>query len=285
MKGAAQRWVVTGVAAMAVSIAAQVAAAVELTDADRVYQNYTRETATVAEGQVRVEIRGMKLGDEGTNRLNVIGLRLKDIEPDKQVTNLDAGKIDLVTSYGFAKGGELGLIIPALFQSLRFSNAARETNEDIGDLLLYGKLQRPVATHCAVGAGLELSMPNGPKDKGFGTGEFGVNPVVSTRYQNGKIGIGANAGYQMYQGDAAVANDVFNWGVEVLVRPSDVWVLRTELAGRVFNSHGTRYDDLMVMPGIDFNLANNLTIRPEGMAGGTNTALDWGIGVGIAATF
>lgn len=285
MKGAAQRWVVTGVAAMAVLIAAQVAAAVELTDADRVYQNYTRETATVAEGQIRVEIRGMKLGDEGTNRLNVIGLRLKDIEPDKQVTSLDAGKLDLVTSYGFAKGGELGLIVPALFQSLRFSNAARETNEDIGDLLLYGKFQRPVATHCAVGAGLELSMPNGPKDKGFGTGELGVNPVVSTRYQRGKIGIGANVGYQMYSGEAGVARDVFNWGVEVLVRPSEVWVLRTELAGRVFNASGTKYDDLMVMPGIDFNLANNLTIRPEGMAGGTNTALDWGIGLGIAATF
>jgi hypothetical protein len=40
-----------------------------------------------------------------------------------------------------------------------------------------------------------------------------------------------------------------------------------------------------MLPGIDFNLSENFTVRPEGLANITGTAQDWGIGLGIAGVF
>jgi hypothetical protein len=283
MKGTAQRWVVASVASVAVAMAAQMAAAADVTDADRTFRNYTRETATVGDGQIRLEVRGFKEQDDGDHvRLSVAGLALREIYPNARVQSTDAGMLDLVGSWGFAKNAELGFIVPGLLQSTRFENGgSAQNNADIGDFLLYTKFQQPVAKHCSVGGGLELTFPNGPASKGFGTGELGVNPFVSTRYQYRMIGVGANVGYQIYAGDA---HDVFNYGTEIILRVSNVWALRTELAGRVFNAAGIRFHELQVLPGIDFDLSNRITIRPTGMVKGTDTAPDWGVGVGIAVT-
>ncbi len=281
MKGAAQRWIVAGIAGLALGFAAQVAPAADVTDNDRVYRNFTRETATVSENQIRLEVRGLQEQDEENTRLNLLGLRLKNLYPGRTPESLTGGIIDLVGSYGLAKNAEVGFIVPGYIETIKFKDGSRRSSQDVGDLELYGKFKRDVAEHCAVGAGVELTVPNGPKNKGFSTGETSVNPVVSTRYQRGPFGVGMNVGYQFFAGDAP---DVFNYGAEVIVRGSDLYAIRTEIVGRVFNQ-GVRNHDLTILPGIDFNLSENVTIRPTGLANGTDTALDWGVGLGVAVKF
>jgi hypothetical protein len=282
MKGAAQRWFVASMLVTVLVIPAGNASAADVTDADRTFRNYTRETATVSEGQVRVEVRGLQEQDENRTIYDLLGLRLRSVFPGRKPTALSGGIIDLVGSYGVAKNMEVGFIVPGYIESLKFSDGTRINNQDVGDLQLYGKFQRSVAEHCAVGAGVELTMPNGPKDKGFSRGELGAAPVVSTRYQRGPWAVGANVGYEMYTGNPS---DVFDYGVEIILRGSETYALRTELAGRTFTEAGKRFHDLTILPGIDFNLSNNVTIRPTGMVGGNDAALDWGIGLGIAMTF
>ena len=155
------------------------------------------------------------------------------------MTQLSGGEIDLLGSYGLGKNAEVGFIVPGLFQSLRFQNTTGPDStlneQDVGDLQLYGKFKHSVAEHCAIGGGVELDLPNGPKNKGFTTGETGVTPFVSTRYQRGPYALGVNAGYEMYSGSPP---DVFHYGSEVIVRVSENWAFRTELAGRVFKDGG-----------------------------------------------
>ena len=287
MKGAAQRWFVAGFMATSFTIAAGAARAVDVTDADRTWTNYAREAATVGDNNVRLELRGMSVADEGGNRLNIIGLRLRSLYPDRKVNQLSGGEIDLLGSYGLGKSGEVGFIVPGYFQSLRFDNKDPQTGntldqQDIGDVELYAKFKHTVAEHCAIGAGLELTLPNGPENKGLSTGEASFTPVVSTRYQRGPVAVGINAGYQIYNGNPV---DVFHYGSEVILRASEAWAFRTELAGRVFKDGGHSFDALQILPGIDYNLTPNLTLRPQGMAGLTNSAIDWGVGAGVAFTF
>jgi outer membrane protein OmpA-like peptidoglycan-associated protein len=139
-----------------------------------------------------------------------------------------------------------------------------------------------VAEHCSIGAGVQLTIPNGPKNKGLSRGELGETPFISTRYEHGPFAVGLNAGYEIYSGNAV---DVFDYGAEAIVRGSETWAFRTELAGRVFKDGGHSFDALQLLPGIDFNLSPNLTVRPQGMAGLTNSAIDWGVGAGLAFTF
>lgn len=282
MKGAAQRWVVAGLAGIALMLRAGGACAADVTDNDRLFRNFTRETATVSDGQVRLEIQGMKEQDDGNARLNVTGLRLRNVFPGHTPDTVSAGVINLVGAYGVTKTIEAGMVIPALSESVRFTDRSTVNSADIGDLLLYTKFRRPVAEHCDIGGGVEITMPNGPEHNGLGTGEFGVNPVVSTRYQRGPYSMGINAGYQIYQGDAV---DVFNYGADVIVRGGESYALRTEIAGRVFSTGGKRFSDLTVLPGVDFNLTHNVLFRPTGMAGATGSALDWGVGAGMAVMF
>jgi len=279
MKGATQSWIAAGLAVLACLGVAGRAAATDTTEADRMYRNFTRETATLSDGQARVEVRGLELQDEENTRLNLYGnLQL----PKHSVDKVDGGVVDLLGSYGFAKNAELGIDIPGIIESKRLSSGQRINNSDIADITLYGKFKRSVAEHCWAGGGVELTLPNGPKDKGFSTGELGVNPFISTRYQRGAFAVGTNVGFDFYSGDVS---DVFNYGVEAVVRGGESYALRTEIAGRVWNQAGQRFHDATMLPGIDFNVANNLTIRPTGLANLTKTALDWGVGIGLAGTF
>jgi len=287
MKRAAQWWMVAQFTGLCLAVAATNASAddVAVTDADRTYRNFTRETATVRQGEIRLEVRGLMEQDDGPHtRLDLLGFPVKNV-PDLQggINSLSGGIIDVVGSYGVAKNTEVGLIIPSFFQSTPPTAGGNSVNNsDIGDLEVYGKFQRAVATHCNVGAGMEVTFPNGPKDKGFSTGEMSVTPVLSTRYQQGRIGVGANVGWGIYTGSVP---DVLNYGAEVILQGSSTFALRTEIAGRVFNQNGIRYDDLEVLPGIDYWLSDNIVIRPTGMAQGTGTALDWGVGAGMAVSF
>ncbi len=292
MKGAAFRY---GLAVVVCSLAGQVMAAdVVLTDNDRTVRNFTVESATVGDGKIRLEVRGMTLEDDKHTKLDLIGFPVKDIEKklnrsgttDFEVNRVNGGTIDLVGSYGLGANAEIGFDIPFVIQKYRAEDATTSTTvtdseQDIGDVLMYGKFKREMATHCTVAGGLEMKVPTGVERKFLGTGELGLNPFLSTRYQRGRWGVGAHVGYQIYSGSV---DDEFNFGVEGLLRGSELFALRLELAGRYFKSYGDEYIDVVVLPGIDFNLTQNFTIRPTGLANITYDALDWGVGIGFALT-
>ncbi|HUI28502.1 MAG TPA: OmpA family protein [Candidatus Kryptonia bacterium] len=281
MKGVARGSFLVMVVALGWIAAARADESSDVTDADRVYRNFTREAATVQPGQIRLEVRGMALGDENNTFLNLNGF------PAPQGTDqVEGGIFDFLTSYGLGKSSEVGAVVPVITQSLRTPAAAGLTqttsDTDIGDVQLYGKFKHQVAQHCSVAGGVELSLPTGIEHKTFGTGELGVNPFVATRYQMGHFGVGIHAGYEMYTGDVP---DIFNYSAEAFFRPSSTYNIHAELSGRLFNDVGRRIDDLVILPGIDFNVSPSLTLRPTGLVGVTGRATDWGIGAGVAYTF
>jgi len=322
MKGAAQRGFVAVLTGLSVFVlaAAECRAQgevkpVEVTDADRTFRNFTRESATVEQGQIRIEVRALRteelagggnpdcIGPNRSNcaRLNTVGQRVLGVE------QVDGASIDFLASYGLFKNAEVGAIVPVIVETVQLDdgsgNNSKNTDEGIGDLLFYAKYKQAVAEHCTVAGGLEVTAPTGDETKirtvpsrfringsnagrgysAFGAGDVGLNPFVSTRYQKGRLGIGAHVGYNFYTGDKTP--EVFNWSTQVIVRGTDMFSFRTELSGRLFDQFGTRWNDIVMLPGIDFNLSQNFTIRPEGMANITGTAQDWGIGLGIAGVF
>jgi hypothetical protein len=273
MKGVALEWVailslVSGLTALG-SAEEPVA-----TDNDRVSANFTREAATVGDGNVRVELRGLRVEDQGNPGLNVIGLPIGD-----EADAVNGGTIDLLGSYGLAKGMEVGGDLPVVVQKMSLKTGHTSNDADVGDLLLYGKLKRQVAEHCAAAGGLELSLPTGPESKGFGTGEVGMNPFLSTRYQRGRFAVGAHVGYQINTGQVV---DVFNYSAIVIVRANENVSFRTEISGREFKTGGSDYHDLSVLPGIDVSVSKRFSIRPTALAGLTDDSMDWGIGLGLA---
>ncbi len=321
MKGAAHRGLAAVLTGLAVFVAAaecyaQAAAPattkpIEVTDADRVFRNFTREAATVDQGQIRVELRALRTeeladgGDpdcRGPNRancarLNTIGQRIIGVE------EVNGASIDLMGTYGLFQGAEAGFILPVIIETVKRDTGEKNTKEGVGDLLLYAKYRQQVFENFAAAGGLEVTVPTGDENEirtldrrfringsaagegysAFGAGDVGLNPFVSARYQQGRIGLGAHAGYNFYTGNTVP--EAFNWSAQSIIRITEVFSFRTELSGRVFDQFGTRWNDIVMLPGIDFNLSQNFTIRPEGLANITGTAQDWGIGLGIAGVF
>ncbi len=280
--GAVQKWVSGTVAVLSICGMAKLANAAEVTDVDRSYGNFVREAATVGEQQVRLEVRGLSLNDEGKTRIDIVGRRIK-------ADSLAGGKVEALASYGVFKGSEIGIDVPIIAQSVTVNGQNLSTNGDpvpgsttgLGDISLYWKFKQQVAEHCAVGAGVEVQTPSNTNDK-IGTREVGLNGFVGTRYTHGAFGIGLNTGYQFFSGDVA---NVYNFGVTTHIKGGENWGLRTELVGRIFDQAGLRNHDVSILPGIDYNISRNWVFRPTGIVGITSTSLDWGIGAGLAATF
>jgi hypothetical protein len=319
MKGAAQ-WgfvaVLTGVLVVFGSeqCRAQPAekAPVAVTDADRVFRNFTRESATVERNQIRVEVRGLRTEEKAEGgrpdcrtpdradcaRLNTIGQRVLGVEEVK------GGIIDLVGSYGLITNTEVGFILPFIIETVELDTGKNETRENFGDVLFYGKYKQPIGENFSVAGGLELTAPTGDETEtrtlerrfseggsvaargfsAFGAGSVGLNPFVSARFTWYRVGVGANVGYNFYTNGDDVP-EVFNYGAYGIIRGTEQFALRVEFAGRVFDQFGERYSDVVFMPGIDFNLSENFVIRPEGLGNVTGTAHDWGVGIGIAGVF
>lgn len=321
MKGAAKRGfvaVLTGLSIVVVASAkghaqppTPAAKVLQVTDQDRVFRNFTRESAVVDQGQIRVEVRALRteeLGDgdpagcsnpnrKNCARLNTIGQRVLGVEEVK------GASIDLVASYGLIKNTEVGFIIPMIIETVQRDDGSKDTNEDFGDLLFYGKYRQPIMDNWTATGGLEITAPTGDDQEtrtlprrfasngsaagrgfsAFGTDEVGLNPFVSTRYHWGRVAIGGHLGYNFFTGDNVP--DVFNYGTESIIRLTDMFAFRTEISSRVFDQFGTKWHDVVMLPGLDVKLSDNFTIRPEGMAGLTGTAQDWGIGLGIAGVF
>jgi len=110
----------------------------------------------------------------------------------------------------------------------------------------------------------------------------GVNPFVSTRYQRGPFSVGAHGGYLFHSGDVP---GVFNYSAAGIVRPAATYALRVELSGRLLKDGGDYFNDVVLLPGLEVNLIDHVAIRPTGRANLTHDALDWGLGLGIAAQF
>jgi len=242
---------------------------------DRGFRNYTREAATVGQGNIRVELRGMEMQQEDPHpNLDLLGFPVPD-----DTTRIQGGVIDLLGSYGLGKRAEIGLDIPFFIQETGIEGHSSRNEEGIGDILLYAKSKHEVAQNCAVAGGLELTLPSGSESKGFGTGETGMNPFVSSRYQRERFAVGVQLGYQIFTGGV---DDVLNYGFNGTVRGSDMYSLRVELAGRLFETGGVHYHDVTLLPGIDVRMSEKFTIRPTGLIGLTGDAMDWGVGLGLA---
>lgn len=274
-------------------------AQIAVSDADRTYHNFTREAATVGSDVARIEVRGLAIHDGAEPRLNLIGKPIDEHLTNAEgaqadVQRLGGGLVDLIGSYGLGSTTETGFVVPFVFENATVVRhhtdpithatttdpPSRERRTDIGDVRLYGKFKRSVATHCAAAGGVELSLPTGSEERTFGNGEIGVTPFASTRYQQGRIALGINAGYQILTGGQL--DDTFEYGAEAIFRVLPAAAVRAEIAGRRFQIRGVRYDDVTLLPGVDFNLGEAVTVRPAGMVGLTNEAMNWGFGASVA---
>jgi hypothetical protein len=79
--------------------------------------------------------------------------------------------------------------------------------------------------------------------------------------------------------------DVLNYSVFTIARASDVFALRLEVTGRFFRDFGEDYHDVSLWPGLDFNVWERVTIRPQGLVHLNDDAWEWGIGVGMFVDF
>ena len=127
---------------------------------------------------------------------------------------------------------------------------------------------------------MEMSIPTGADSELLGSGDLGLNPFLSTRYQGGRFGVGGHLGFLLNTGSQP---QVFNWSVEGVVRGTQLFSFRTEINGRLFNDGGT-FNDVAILPGLDFNLTDNFIIRPEGLSHLSSDAINWGIGIGFVFT-
>jgi len=258
-----------------------------VTDSDRVWANFTREAATVGDSHFWLELRAMKLADDiGGPKLGLSGYPIKNSD----IIDIDGGRFDLVGAYGFGMA-EIGADFPFVMQEditslgdkvTTSGERVRQHDEEVspGDLVLYGKFKRQLAEHWAGALGLEMSVPTGSEKDFLGSGEVGLNPFLSTRYQSGPFAFGGHVGFLLNTGNQA---DVFNWSLEGIARYNSYLSFRCELNDRVFHD-GQNFNDLTIWPGLDLNIVDNLVIRPEGLAHLTNDAIDWGVGIGLAFT-
>src|SRR5262245_1170189 len=114
MKGAAQQWIVGSVVAgVACAMVGNAAFGGGVTDADRIFKNYTRETATVAPQQFRIEVQGILQVSDGSTKVDLLGFRTLP-----NADQLSGGIFNLIASYGVTKGVEVGFVIPGYYQSL-----------------------------------------------------------------------------------------------------------------------------------------------------------------------
>jgi hypothetical protein len=255
----------------------------DVSDRDRVFANYIREAATVGHGILRLEVRAVHLEDQSLPDLDVLGFPIERVERREggaTVRRSDGNVFDVLGSFGLGNNAEVGFDVPYVVQDFDFDGAPSQTLEDVGDVSLYLKIKHQVAERCRVGAGVELSLPTGPERKYTGTGETGVNPFVSTRYQRGRIGAGLHIGYFLYTGNV---KNVLNYSGELFVRGNSMFAMRVELSGRTFKQFGETFDDVLVYPGLDIEFFEYATIRPTGIFNLTDESQDWGIGIGIAA--
>lgn len=257
-----------------------------VTERDRVWANYTREAAIVGKGRLRFALRGTAI-NQGVddNELDLTGFPLEDFEerqvPADKVKSVKGGRFDLLGSYGLGPMAELGYVMPFFVESIGFENNPTLNTGGVGDLVMYGKVRKMLSSRTAVGIGLEITAPTGNERKRLGTGETAFTPFLSARYSWDRLAVGAHTGFDIFTGTIP---DVFNWSTYGIARASDQLAFRLEITGRLFKYRGEVFNDVSALPGLDYNLMDNFTIRPQGMVHLTDDAYEWGLGVALVLT-
>jgi hypothetical protein len=300
MTGGALRGGALAIAVCGIAAAAS-AAGLDVTDGDRVWANFTREAAVVGDKHFWVELRGMSLmDDQGIKQNDSQGttfdgptLGFNGYPVNKPtctvgstsqpcVDQITGGRFELVGAYGLTANAEVGIDLPFVMQEkISFAQAPSENHTGIGDMVLYGKFKKELAEHWAGALGLEISTATGSESRFLGAGATGLNPFLSTRYESGRVALGAHVGFLL---NTDSQPDVFNWDVDGIVRGSPLFALRCEVNGRQFRNFGETFTDIAVWPGLDVNLTDYFIIRPQAEAHLTNDALNWGLGIAFVFT-
>lgn len=297
MTGAGLRGVALAIAVCSIAAVAA-AAGTDVTDSDRVWANFTREAAVVGDNHFWIELRGMSLmDDQGIKQTDSQGmtfdgptLGFNGYPVNKPnctvgstcVDQITGGRFELVGAYGLGANAEVGIDLPFVMQEkISFAQAPSDNHTGIGDMVLYGKFKRQLAEHWAGALGLEINTATGSQSRFLGAGATGLNPFLSTRYESGRVALGAHVGFLLNTGSQP---DVFNWDLEGIVRGSPMFALRCEVNGRQFRDFGENFTDIAVWPGLDVNLTDFFTIRPQAEAHLTSDALNWGLGVAFVFT-
>lgn len=264
--------------------AAHAEQAITSSNRDRVWANYTREAATVGSGVLRLELRGFHAEDQSDPDLDILGFPVERIarEEGDDIEATTGNVINIVGSFGIGEVAEVGFDIPVVLLEYERANLGSENSNGIGDFSMYGKFKYKVAERWNIGAGVDLSTPTGCERHYEGTGEVGINPFVSTRYEWQRFAFGGHLGYQFYTGNV---KNVLNYSTHVILRAFSTTAFRVELSGRNFKQYGETFDDVLVYPGIDLDFFESFMIRPTGMFNLTAESQDWGVGIGFATHF
>lgn len=273
-----------------------------VTEQDRQWANFTREAAMVRSGELRLGLQSFLINKSVNDRTpDVTGYPVDDLEraldiraglPDPvpgqedpfadqraRIRRVEGNRVDLIGAYGLGPFAELGFDMPFFTQSIKFDSDHPTMNDgDVGDLVIFTKFRKEVLKNALVGTGLEISVPTGSERKRMGTGELAFNPFVNTRYTWGRLAMGGHIGFNMAQGSVA---DVFNYSAFFIARATETFALRLEGNGRFLRDFGKGFNDISFWPGLDININEYVTVRPQGLAGVTSDAWEWGIGLGL----
>jgi hypothetical protein len=130
------------------------------------------------------------------------------------------------------------------------------------------------------GIGMEMSI-HGADSELLGSGDLRDSTRSSRPAIRADDSVSAGTGFLLNTGSQP---QVFNWSVQGVVRGTQLFSFRTEITGRLFNDVGETFNDVAILPGLDFNLTDNIIIRPEGLSHLSSDAVNWGIGVGFVFT-
>ena len=184
-----------------------------------------------------------------------------------------------------ARALEVGVDFPFVMQEqISFvGGPVTTTIADIGDLLFYGKFKRQLAEHWA---GRDRARAQ-RRRRGSTQQVLRLRPHRSEPVPLDALSVRAASPSARIVGflfNVDGPPDVFNWSVEGIVRGNSLFALRCEVNGRLFSDGGDNFNDIAVWPGLDFNLTDNLIIRPQAQAHLTNDAINWGLGLGFVFT-
>ena len=245
MKGAAFKWgalvlFFCGLAGPAL------AGDVNVSDRDRSFRNFTRDTATVGNGRIRLEVRGFSLEDNLYVELNIAGLPIEKVQQD--LTNPPTGypsareppcravSLDLLGElWPSADKAEIGLDVPYFIETIarrrrQFGQQVLEEQPRCGRHDPVRQVQAPGGRALRTGAmGMELSLPTGNRKEVLRY-RSSVSTRSSPRVTSAVAWVGEiHVGYQIYTGDEF--KDVLNWSGVVYARGSEHYLLRVEISG------------------------------------------------------
>ncbi len=257
-----------------------------VTERDRLWANFGRESAVVGSGKLRLGTQAMAInyGSEDPET-DLTGFPINDFEralgiagtPDT-IKAIEGTRIDIQGAYGLGPTMEIGVDVPVYLERISFDGSTEAINtEDIGDVVVHAKFRKMVSSSTAIGAGLEISTPTGAENKRLGTGELGFNPFVNARYTSGGFAVGGHIGFQMFENSV---EDVLNYSAFLIARRNECLAFRIEVNGRFLRQPQDDFHDVSILPGLDVSITDRITLRPQAMFGLNDDAYTWGAGLG-----